>query len=148
MPGPARQRTPEAVQKALKTGQISTADIDNRILATLKLLRQTGKFDDRKDTPKEQAIDLPEHRALIRKAGSEGIVLLKNDNNILPIKVANTRKIALLGPLATYSAAHGGGSASLNCHYKVSPYDAFTERLGKQVEITHSKGRYDILPML
>lgn len=141
MPGPARQRTPEAVHKALKEGQISAADIDSRVLSTLKLLKQTGKFDDRKDTPKEQAIDRPEHRALIRKAGSEGIVLLKNDNNILPIDLGKTKKIALLGPLATYSAAHGGGSASLKCHYKVSPYDAFTERLGDQVEITHSKGK-------
>lgn len=145
MPGPARQRTPDAVQKALETGQITTADIDDRVLATLKLLKQTGKFDDRKDTPKEQAIDRPEHRALIRKAGSEGIVLLKNENNILPIDVASTKRIALLGPLATYSAAHGGGSASLNCHYKISPYDAFTERLGKQVEITHAKGKLNFL---
>ena len=140
MPGPPRQRAPETVHKALKEGRISTTDIDNRVLSTLKLLKRIGKFDDRRETPKEQAIDRPEHRALIRKAGSEGIVLLKNDKNILPIDVKSTKKIALLGPLANYAAAHGGGSASLNCHYKVSPYDAFTERLGKQVEITHSDG--------
>ncbi|KAF2712662.1 glycoside hydrolase family 3 protein [Pleomassaria siparia CBS 279.74] len=142
MPGPARQRTPEAVHKALREGLIDTSDIDSRVLATLKLLKQTGKLDDRKDTPKEQAIDRPEHRALIRKAGAEGIVLLKNENNILPIDVAKTKKIALLGPLAKYAAAHGGDSASLNCHYKVSPHDAFTARLGEQMEITHAKGAH------
>lgn len=67
-------------------------------------------------------------------------MLLKNDRNILPIDPKKTKKIALLGPLAKYAAAHGGGSASLNCHYKVSPYDAFTKRLGNSVEIVHSKG--------
>ena len=143
MPGPPRHRTPEAVQKAFKTGQISESDIDSRVLSILKLLKKTGKFDDRRDTPKEQAIDRPEHRALIRKAGGEGIVLLKNERNILPIDPKKSKKIALLGPLANYAAAHGGGSASLNCHYKVTPYEAFVTRLGGQdVEITHGKGMY------
>lgn len=119
MPGPPRFRTLEAVHKALQDKKISESDIDARVLSTLKLLKQVGKFDDRKDTPDEEAIDRPEHRALIRKAGSEGIVLLKNEGNILPIDVKKTKKIALLGPLAKYAAAHGGGSASLNCHYKV-----------------------------
>lgn len=119
MPGPPRFRTPEAVNEALKNNAIDTTDIDARVLSTLNLLKRVGKFDDRKDTPEEQAIDRPEHRALIRKAGSEGIVLLKNENNILPIDVEKVNKIALLGPLAQYAAAHGGGSASLNCHYKV-----------------------------
>ncbi|KAF2000125.1 glycoside hydrolase family 3 protein [Amniculicola lignicola CBS 123094] len=142
MPGPSRIRTHEAVQKALKNDQISEEDINDRVTSTLKLLKRVGKFDDRKHTPEEQAIDLPEHRALIRKAGSEGLVLLKNERNILPIDIKKNKKIALLGPLAKYAAAHGGGSASLHCHYKVSPYDAFTERLGKDVEITHSKGAH------
>jgi len=142
MPGPPRQRVPEAVQEALKKGQISEEDIDARVLSTLNLLKKVGKFSDRRDTPKEQAIDRPEHRALIRKAGSEGLVLLKNEGGILPIDVQKTKRIALLGPLAKYAAAHGGGSASLNCHYKISPYDAFTKRLGKDVEITHSKGAH------
>ena len=119
MPGPPRSRTLEAVHEALKNKAVSEADVDARVLATLKLLKKVGKFDDRKDTPEEEAIDRPEHRALIRKAGSEGIVLLKNEGNILPLDVKKTKKIALLGPLAKYAAAHGGGSASLNCHYKV-----------------------------
>lgn len=140
MPGPARFRNHETVSKALNDGSIRESDIDDRIGNILRLLKKVGKSDDRRDTPAEQAIDRPEHRALIRKAGGEGIVLLKNEGNILPLNVKKTKKIALLGPLAKYAAAHGGGSASLNCHYKVSPYDAFVSRLGSEVEITHSPG--------
>lgn len=142
MPGPPRQRRVEVVRGALKKEQISEHDIDARVLSTLKLLKKVGKFSDRRDTPKEQAIDRPDHRALIRKAGREGIVLLKNQDNTLPINIQKTKKIALLGPLATYAAAHGGGSASLNCHYKISPHDAFMERLGNDIDIKHSKGAH------
>lgn len=142
MPGPPRQRTPDAVQAALDAGQIKESDIDARVLATLNLLKKVGKFDDRKETPEEEAIDRPEHRALIRKAGGEGLVLLKNEGGILPINTKKVKKIALLGPLAKYAAAHGGGSASLNCHYKVTPYDAFVARLGRDTAITHSKGAH------
>ncbi|KAF2648083.1 glycoside hydrolase family 3 protein [Lophiostoma macrostomum CBS 122681] len=142
MPGPPRQRTAEAVQAALKEGRISASDIDQRVLSTLSLLKKVGKFSDRRYAKKEEAIDRPEHRALIRKAGSEGLVLLKNDRNLLPIDIKKSKRIALLGPLANYAAAHGGGSASLNCHYKVSPYDAFSQRLGDSVEIAHSKGAH------
>jgi beta-glucosidase len=142
MPGPARHRSIESVHDALKAGRISATDIDDRVRYILKLLEQVGKFSDRRITPKEQAIDLPEHRALIRQAGGEGLVLLKNDNNILPLDITKHKKIALLGPLAKYAGAHGGGSASLNCHYKVTPYDAFVDRLGSQVELTYSKGKH------
>lgn len=126
----------------MEGGLVDVSDIDKRLISILKLLEKTGKFTDRRPTPKEQAINLPEHQALIREAGSEGLVLLKNQNNILPLDLRSTKKIALLGPLAKYAAAHGGGSASLNCHYKITPFDAFTKRLGSKVELTHSKGAH------
>lgn len=141
MPGPARHRTVEAVQKALTSGAVTEDELDKSVSAIMKLLQRTGKFDDRRETPAEQAINLPEHQSLIREAGAEGIVMLKNQDSVLPIDLKKVKKIALLGPLAKYAAAHGGGSASLNCHYKVSPWDAFEKRLDDKVQITHSKGR-------
>jgi beta-glucosidase len=145
MPGPAHHRTVPNVEKALADNLVQSADIDKSVMSLLKLLRRTGKFTHRQTTPDEKAVDLPEHRALIRQAGADGMVLLKNEDNILPIAKAKTRKIALLGPLAKYAAAHGGGSASLNCHYKVSPWDAFQSRLGDDVELTYSQGMYFLL---
>jgi beta-glucosidase len=114
MPGPPRYRTPAAAKESLNKGLVDVKDVDERILALLKLLRKTGKFTDRRNTPKEQAINRRDHQALIREAGAEGVVLLKNDGQALPINSRKTKKIALLGPLAKVAAAHGGGSASLN----------------------------------
>ena len=144
MPGPPQRRAPKDVRAALKSGTISMSDIDARVLNTLRLLKRVGKFTDRFDPVGEEAVDRPEHRALIRRAGAEGTVLLKNANNTLPLKQETLKKVALLGPLADYAAAHGGGSASLNCHYKVSPLDAFRARLGDNVQITHSRGSSQI----
>lgn len=141
MPGPANISTPSKVHQALKDGLISESDIENRVLNSMKLLEKVGKFADRRPTPAEKAIDKPEHRALIREAGRAGVVLLKNDRNILPIDVATKKKIALLGPLAKAASAHGGGSSFLSCHYKISPYEAFNERFGSQVEFLYSKGK-------
>lgn len=124
----------------MEAGLLQEQVINDRARAVLKLLEQTGKFSDRRDPVKETAIDLPEHRRLIREAGAEGIVLLKNDHGVLPIDKSNCKKIALLGPLAKYAAAHGGGSASLNAHYKISPFDAFSAEFGKETELAYSKG--------
>jgi beta-glucosidase len=140
MPGKTRWRALPAVKKALEAGLLDESTINDRARSVLKLLERTGKFSDRREDVKERAEDLPEHRKLIREAGAEGIVLLKNENSVLPIDKAKCRKIAILGPLAKYAAAHGGGSASLNSHYKISPFDAFAAELGKDIELTYSKG--------
>jgi len=140
MPGPAKFRSAAALEPAIKSGEITIETLDERVRRTLQLLKRTGKFSDRKSTPEEKSVDLPEHRALIREAGAEGIVLLKNDNNILPIDAKKCKKIALVGPLADYAAAHGGGSASLNCHYKISPLEAMISRYGSDIDIKVAKG--------
>lgn len=138
MPGPPRYRDQKALRGALDSGSIEEVDVDQRVLAILHLLRRVGKFTDRRETPAEQAINRPDHAELIRKAGADGIVLLKNSGQTLPLR-QKPKKMAILGPLARVAAAHGGGSASLNCHYKVTPYDALTERL-PGCDISYSKG--------
>lgn len=148
MPGKTRWRSEEVIKKAILNNEIDPSTMDDRARSVLKLLERTGKFGDRREAVDEKAVDLPEHRALIREAGAEGIVLLKNHDNVLPLKVKKGMKIALLGPLAKYAAAHGGGSASLNCHYKISPFDAFTKRLGDEAAITYSKGMSIFFPWI
>lgn len=140
MPGKSKWRSIEQVKSAIAEGSLSERTIDDRARAVVKLLKRTGKFDDRRADVAETAQDLPEHRRLIRQAGAAGIVLLKNEN-VLPLEKKKLKKVALLGPLAKYAAAHGGGSASLNCHYKVSPFDAFSAGLADEIDITYSKGR-------
>ncbi|KAK0112943.1 hypothetical protein ONS95_014661 [Cadophora gregata] len=141
MPGKSKWRALEQVKPAIEAGEVPESTINDRAHAVLRLLKKTGKFGERRADLPETAQDLPEHRDLIRQAGGEGIVLLKNEA-ILPLNKGQLKKIALLGPLAKHAAAHGGGSASLNCHYKISPFNAFSSRLGSDVDVTYSKGAH------
>ncbi|KAI9154991.1 Beta-glucosidase B [Paramyrothecium foliicola] len=127
MPGPARWRRKERVLAALEAGELTEDTINERALRVLRFLHRQRCFAS-PEIPDEQAINKPEHRALIREAGSKGIVLLKNDSNLLPLtkEKVRGRRVALLG-FAKEALAHGGGSASVNSHYKITPYEALTE---------------------
>ncbi|KAK7407876.1 hypothetical protein QQX98_009991 [Neonectria punicea] len=142
MPGPTRWRKPEDVLAAIKEGKLSEQTIDERATRVLQFLERLKCFED-DSIPDEQAINKPEHRALIREAGSKGIVLLKNDDQVLPLSKDKVKgkKIALLGH-AKIGLAHGGGSASVNAHYKVTPWDAMQAALGDSVEFSYAKGAH------
>ncbi|KAM5344417.1 hypothetical protein ACJ41O_012953 [Fusarium nematophilum] len=124
MPGPIRRRG-EHLLDAHRQGLIDTSFIDASASRLLELLHKTGKSDnpDWQEGP-EKADDLPEHRKILRKAGGEGIVLLKNASNILPLSNLSDKKIAVLGPNAARSVATGGGSSNLAPHYRTTPYES------------------------
>lgn len=119
MPGPTRDRGDKLVA-AVHSGGVEAEKVRDAARRVLTLIERVGGFD-APHIPVEQAIDKPAHRALIRRAGADAIVLLKNDG-ILPLDLAG-RTIAAIGPNAEAAQIMGGGSAQLNPHYAVSPAD-------------------------
>jgi beta-glucosidase len=92
------------------------------------------------DIRPEQAIDRPAHRALIRRAAAEGMVLLKNQGGILPLNLASLSSIAIIGPNAKTAQIMGGGSAQVNAHYAISPYDGIAARVGNRATLGYEIG--------
>ena len=88
----------------------------------------------------ERTYECEEDSALLRKVSAESIVLLKNDNGVLPIDKAQVKKVAIVGGNAKAVTLSGGGSAALKPSYFVSPYDGIVNALGKNVEVTYSEG--------
>ncbi|CAN7262658.1 glycoside hydrolase family 3 C-terminal domain-containing protein [Devosia sp. LjRoot3] len=127
MPGPARDRGQKLVD-AVNSGEVSTETLDKRVTAMLRLMERVGSLDDHRPH-QEHANDRPEHRALIRRAGAEAAVLLKN-NGALPLKPES--RIAVIGPNAKRAQIMGGGSAQLNAHYRVSPWEGLVAQLGDE----------------
>ena len=80
-----------------------------------------------------------EHRAIAKEIGEEGIVLLKNQKNVLPINVAKTKKIAVIGENAIKMMTVGGGSSSLKVKYETLPLDGIKARFGKDAEVTYAR---------
>jgi beta-glucosidase len=144
MPGPARHRTYKGVKEAIKNGDLTEEAITNRARNVLELIRKVGGFKN-PEIPPEQSVDKPEHRKLIRDVAGQGLVLLKNDNGVLPLRKDKVKgkKIAMLG-LAKEALIHGGGSASLNAHYRISPWDGMHNTYGDDVEFKFAIGMWSM----
>ena len=147
MPGPPAwwgQKLIEAVQN----GEVKETTIDDKVHRILRIMARTGAL----DTPElkeEASIDRPEHRQVIRKAAAEGIVLLKNEGDVLPIdKQINT--IAIIGPNAKDAKVMGGGSAKVAAHYVISPFEGVRARAGDDFELRYELGcaSFKMLPLL
>ncbi|GLQ54171.1 glycosyl hydrolase [Devosia nitrariae] len=134
MPGRTRDRGDKLVA-AVREGTVKAPTVRERALNMLRLMDRTGALTDTRPFA-ERADDRPEHRSLIRRAGAEAAVLLKN-NNVLPLTGAG--KIAVIGPNARIAQIMGGGSAQLNAHYRVSPWEGLVAALG-EAQLTHAPG--------
>ncbi len=128
MPGPTRDRGDKLVA-AVKAGTVDAAMVRERALNVLRLMARTRALDQTTPHP-ERAEDRQEHRALIRRAGAEGTVLLKNAG-VLPLS-AEAGKIAVIGPNAKVAQIMGGGSAQLNPHYAISPWQGIVTAYGAE----------------
>lgn len=135
MPGPARVFGVE-LAKALASGEVTEATLDDHVLRVLRLIARCGLLD---DNPKQTqgALCTPEHRSIARKAAANAMVLLKNDEGLLPLDNANS--IAVIGALADYPAIQGGGSSQVSPDRIVTPMEGLSEALAGKASITFER---------
>lgn len=148
MPGPPAHRGDKLLQ-AVQRGTVDQATLKDSALRVLRLLARVEAFS-RHETVFESAQELPAHRALIRRAGAEGCVLLKNDHDVLPIDPATARNVALIGPNAAQAQIMGGGSAAVLAHRRVSPVEGMRAQLpaGAQLSVEAGCDHYRLVPLL
>ena len=137
MPGPARERGDKLVQ-AVNQGRLPAQAVRDCARRVLRLMERVGSFQD-PVIPAERADDLPAHRALIRELGAQGCVLLKNESRTLPLEKTPGARVALIGQAALVPQIMGGGSATVNAHYRIAPIDALRAQW-PQASFTHSVG--------
>ena len=113
MPGMALQT--DAIVKAINDGTLTKEQLDQNVERVLNIILQTPTF--KKVNYSEQP-DLKTHAQLAREAATQGMVLLKNDNNALPL--APAAKLALLGNSSYDVFAGGTGSGDVNKAYVIS----------------------------
>lgn len=113
MPGLVQQT--EAIIKAVNDGTVSKEQLDENIERVLNVILQTPTF---KKVNYSDQPDLQTHAQLAREVATEGMVLLKNDNNALPLAAGS--KVALLGNSSYDLVAGGTGSGTVNKKYVIS----------------------------
>ncbi len=117
----------------IRSGQVGTTELDDKARRILRLIFRTSMNPEHKTG----RFTSPEHYAAARKIGAEGIVLLKNDGGILPLRGA--KKILVVGENAIKMMTVGGGSSSLKAQHEVSPLDGLREAL-PGVEVVYERG--------
>jgi beta-glucosidase len=124
----------------LKKGEIPVSVVDDKARRILRLIFRTNMSLDR---PYGRLV-CAEHSETARRVAEEGIVLLKNDKQFLPIAAGKYQKIAVIGENATRNLTTGGGSSSLKVSYEISPLEGLVNKYGKD-KIIYSMG-YDSGP--
>lgn len=122
MPGPPRWRG-TALNHAVTSNKIPLATLNARVRAMLKLFQKASKSGISERAPETQS-NQAEDRNPARKIAAEGIVLLKNEENILLFN--KNKRIPVIGTNAKIATYRGGGSAVLNPYYTVTPFDGIS----------------------
>jgi len=120
----------------IKSGKVGTKELDDKVTRLLNLAYKTTM---NKNKPFGN-IASEEHKNVAKQVGEEGIVLLKNQNNVLPIDLNKVKTIAVIGENAIKMMTVGGGSSSLKAKYETLPLEGIKSRFGKQTEVKYARG--------
>lgn len=134
MPGGAHF-TQDKLRPLLASGRISEATLDDKVRRILRMGIANG-FLDRPQKDDSIPLDDPRSAAIALEAARQGIVLLRNDRNLLPLDRSHPQRIVVLGPLADLYAS-GGGSSHVRPFRAVSTLDGLRRLAGPQVRIDH-----------
>ena len=131
------------LKKSIEEGRVEMTQLDDAVRRILKAKYALGLFDDPYKycdvNRRKKEIFTKENRYFSREVATQSMVLLKNDNQLLPLKRKGT--IALVGPLANTSENMAGTwSVSTEQSKSIALLDGIKEVAGKKVNITYAKG--------
>ncbi|GAA4892159.1 glycoside hydrolase family 3 C-terminal domain-containing protein [Flaviramulus aquimarinus] len=121
--------------ESLKKGEIAESVVDDKVTRILRLMFRTNMSSNRS----LGNANTKAHHDVARQVATEGIVLLKNENNFFPIKDDKNLTIAVIGENATRSMTAGGGSSELKPKFEISPLEGIKARY-KNATILHAMG--------
>lgn len=126
--------TSDDVLAGLKNGSIKEDVINKNVKNILKIVVKSLSF---KGNEPSNNPDLKANVEIVRTAAAEGMVLIKNENNILPVK--NTSKIAIFGKNASNFVTGGGGSSEVNAAYRIQLLDGLQNASYKVIDSKDGK---------
>lgn len=125
------------LQKKVEAGEIPESVIDEKVLRILRLMERLHMLDGHRKTG---AYNTPEHREAALRVARESIVLLKNEDKMLPLEKTGLKKILLIGENAQCIHSNGGGSAEIKALYEISPLMGIKTHLGGNVKVDYAPG--------
>jgi beta-glucosidase len=130
------------MQRAFDEGKFTLEYLDDNVRRLLRVMFLVGKFD---KTYPPGSRNTPEHQAIARKTAENGMVLLKNQGNLLPLDYKKIKKLAVIGPNATLKTSQGGGSSTNFPPYEITPLEGIKEKCRDNIEIVDSPSEADVI---
>lgn len=127
-----------ALEAAVRSGQVPMSVIDDKLIRRFRTMMEFGLFD---NPPKPQPLPKEQDGEEACRIAEEGMVLLKNDANELPLDPGSLSSIAVIGPYAAKAMTGGGGSSHVIPLYTVSPVDGIRRRAGAGVQVQFANGK-------
>jgi beta-glucosidase len=130
MPGPGRWMDPARIVARIESGELDEAHIDDKVR---RLLRLIARVTTNMECP-------PADDQLPRQVASQAMVLLKNEDDLLPLDPDKPQRIAVIGENARWAQIMGGGSSQVNPRYAISPLEGIRSRVGNGVTVDYQVG--------
>lgn len=127
----------ETLEEAVENGEVDIDHIDRAVKAILLQKFRAGIFENPYTDPAKMVYNTPEHKQMALDAARESVVLLKNDNKILPLDINKIGSIAVIGPNA--ADVHLGGYTS-DPHEGVSVLQGIKDFCGGKIKVNYAEG--------
>jgi beta-glucosidase len=127
------------LKKAILAGEIQESLVDEKVRNILRLMIRLKMLEGERC---KGAYNTEEHRREALTIARESIVLLKNEENRLPLCENKVKKLLVIGDNATRIHSCGGGSAEIKALYEITPLMGLKKKLGGNTEVIYAKGYY------
>lgn len=122
--------------KGLREGKYTTKELDDKVRRILRTIFRTSM----RPEPNYGRFVCPEHYQAARDISAAGVVLLKNEGDVLPLNVPQGGKILLVGENAVKKMVVGGGSSNLKTAYEVNPLEGLRNAFAGVAEVEWVRG--------
>jgi beta-glucosidase len=127
----------DTVIHLVKSGAVQESLIDEKVRRILRVMYKTHVIDRNR---KKGFYNTKEHQQTALRIAEEGIVLLKNEDHILPLNPSTLTKVAVIGLNASRLQSMGGGSSQVRAFYEVTPLQGLKNLVGTKVAISYCQG--------
>ena len=135
---PSKDYMGQALLDSVKAGVVSEKVIDQRVREILRVRLAVEPVP--ADKANKVMTAQPEDAQITYEVASQSVVLLKNQNDLLPIDLSKVKKIAVIGDNADKKMANGGVGAGVKALYEITPLAGLKNRIGDNAQIIYAQG--------
>lgn len=130
------------LKELIEKGEVSESVVDAKVRNILRMMYRLKMIGRHAGERKAGAYNTSEHREAILKTAEESMILLQNEENILPLDAKKIKKLVVVGQNAAKIHSDGGGSAEIKALYEICPLMGLKTYLGGNTEVKYVKGYY------